>query len=686
MSFLYPSFLWALLLIAIPVVIHLFNFRVYKTIYFSNIRFLQDIKDVSDSKSKIKHLIILLLRILTIIALTIAFAGPYVPLIKTKGTLKESIVSIYLDNSYSMNAGSLHGNLFDAAKERARKIVSSYDSQQKFIFLTNDMESKHRVITNKQQVTDFINNTELTGAVPDFSELINFQQNFIYQKNEIKQFNHLFYMISDFQKVVFDIKNFVSDTSTIYSLLPLATNSINNIYIDSCWFSTPGRNLNKIENLNVRLVNKGVEEYQDIPIRIFVNGKQKAINNISIEANSEKTIILKYSNTESGILPSYLEITDYPITYDNIFYFSYQINKQTSILIVNNKSENKYLNTLFKSDSSFICKNSNTGSLKTSEFSDYQVIILDELEGYSSGLVEELKRFVSHGGVLVCIPGEKTNLNELNFLLSAVNANRLNTIDKQITKIEKINYDHFIYKDVFIKIEDKLILPEIKSYFTVNINNQIVSLVLLSSASGKPLLVQTNFEKGKVYCFAFPLTIENGDFVAHPLFVPTLYNIAAFSQTDERLFYTIGKDNIIDLNLKPSTGDRSMHLFDIAGKTDFIPQLSGIGEQGVRLNLMKNIVIADNYLLKENNNNLKCLSFNYNRKESDPDYYKNDEIEKLIEEYKLLNYNLLPAELNELETQIEDSLKERKDYWKWFISLAFIFLISEILILRFWKD
>ena len=321
MSFLYPSFFWALLLIAVPVIIHLFNFRIYKTVYFSNIRFLQDIKDVSDSKSKIKHFIVLILRILAIIALTMAFAGPYVPLLKTGNSSKESIVTIYLDNSYSMNAGSLHGNLFDAAKERARKIVSSYDNRQKFFFLNNDMESKHRIITNKQQVTDFINKSELSGAVPNFSDIFQFQSNFMKQDKEIKQFHHLFYMISDFQKVVADFENFKSDSNNFYYLLPLATNTTNNIYIDSCWFSSPGRNMNKNENLNVSVVNKGNEEYQDIPIRLFVNGKQKAINNFEIEANSSKTIILNYSNTESGILPSYLEITDYPITYDNKFYF-----------------------------------------------------------------------------------------------------------------------------------------------------------------------------------------------------------------------------------------------------------------------------------------------------------------------------------------------------------------------------
>lgn len=686
MNFLYPSFFWALFLIAIPVIIHLFNFRVYKTVYFSNIRFLQNIKDVSESKSKIKHLVLLLIRIFAIIALITAFAGPYIPLVKKTDKKLESIVLIYLDNSFSMNAGSLYGNLFDAAKERARKIVKSYNNRQKFVFLTNDMEAKHRIATSKQQMLDFINSTSLSGAVSNFSEIIGFQYNFLNQMKAIKDYRPVFYMLSDFQKVVADFDNVNSDSSSIFYLLPLATNEINNIYIDSCWFSSPGRNLNKNESLNVRVVNNGREDYNDIPIRLFVNGKQKAINNFNINAKSDEIIILNYSNTESGILPSFIEITDYPITYDNKFYFNYKINTQTSILIINNKAENKYLNTLYKSDSSFIIKNTSSFSLRTSEFSNYQVIVLDEPESLSSGLAKELNRFVYNGGVLICLPGEKSNINELNPFFASIDANSLNAIEVQETLIDKINYNHYIYKDVFSKTEEKLLLPKINKYFPVNINSKIVTNILLESSSEKALLVQTKYGKGKLYTFTFPLNLENTDFVLHSLFVPTLYNIAAYSQLDDRLFYTIGRDNIIDISMKPLSGDKTMHIADSEGRTDFIPQFSGIGEMGIRLSLMKSIVFADNYHLKENNQIIQCLSFNYNRKESNIEYYSIEEIEKQLKQLQLFNFKILPAELNALESIITDSLKERKDYWKIFITLALTLLIFEILIIRFLKE
>ncbi len=44
MIFANPIFLIALTALAIPIIIHLYNFRRYKKVYFTNVRFLTEIK------------------------------------------------------------------------------------------------------------------------------------------------------------------------------------------------------------------------------------------------------------------------------------------------------------------------------------------------------------------------------------------------------------------------------------------------------------------------------------------------------------------------------------------------------------------------------------------------------------------------------------------------------------------
>jgi hypothetical protein len=87
MIFLYPSVLFFLLALAIPIIIHLFNFRRYKKIYFSNVAFLKNIQTESEKKSKLKHLLVLLSRLLAFAALIVAFSQPYIPTGKKKPNL-----------------------------------------------------------------------------------------------------------------------------------------------------------------------------------------------------------------------------------------------------------------------------------------------------------------------------------------------------------------------------------------------------------------------------------------------------------------------------------------------------------------------------------------------------------------------------------------------------------------------
>ena len=101
MNFLYPQFLYGLLALSIPVIVHLFNFRRTKRIQFSNNLFLKNIKEVSTAKRKLKHYLTLAARLLLVLFLVLAFAQPFIPGIKE--SLKNDLVYIYLDNSYSMS-------------------------------------------------------------------------------------------------------------------------------------------------------------------------------------------------------------------------------------------------------------------------------------------------------------------------------------------------------------------------------------------------------------------------------------------------------------------------------------------------------------------------------------------------------------------------------------------------------
>ncbi|MBK7682596.1 MAG: BatA domain-containing protein [Bacteroidetes bacterium] len=80
-SFPIPNIsLWRALLAHSPYhIIHLFNFRRYKRVLFTNVRFLQELKEETTKISRLKHLLVLLTRLLAITFIVLAFAQPVIP-------------------------------------------------------------------------------------------------------------------------------------------------------------------------------------------------------------------------------------------------------------------------------------------------------------------------------------------------------------------------------------------------------------------------------------------------------------------------------------------------------------------------------------------------------------------------------------------------------------------------------
>ena len=101
-QFLAPGFFAGLLFLAIPILIHLFNFRRYKKVDFTNVRFLKELKEETTKLNKLKHLLILATRLLAIVFLVLAFTKPIIPLSQDKKLKEVKNVSVYVDNSFKI--------------------------------------------------------------------------------------------------------------------------------------------------------------------------------------------------------------------------------------------------------------------------------------------------------------------------------------------------------------------------------------------------------------------------------------------------------------------------------------------------------------------------------------------------------------------------------------------------------
>ena len=98
----YPLFLIGLAAVGIPIAIHLLQLRRYRKVYFSNVEMLEELESENRRQRNLRQLLILAARILAIVFLVLAFCQPVIPDKDTQMTSGGTAVSVYIDNSYSM--------------------------------------------------------------------------------------------------------------------------------------------------------------------------------------------------------------------------------------------------------------------------------------------------------------------------------------------------------------------------------------------------------------------------------------------------------------------------------------------------------------------------------------------------------------------------------------------------------
>ena len=462
-----------------------------------------------------------------------------------------------------------------------------------------------------------------------------------------------------------------------------------NLYIDSCWVEVPAHRLNQEETIYVKIKNSSNEDYQNLPLKIYLNDSIKSITNFSVNAQNEIIAGLKYTNSADGSQLGKIEITDYPFTYDNNWYISYYVEPSLKALaLFDNTSESQqgleFISALFKNDDYVQLDEMNIQSLQISKLPEYNAIFLVNLTNFSSGFLNELEKVIQNGTSVVLFPGAINNPAVNNNFISKFNSAPVTGIDTTRQKISGIDFENIFYRDVFKKREENAVLPEIESHlkFQENIHSQETHLLWFQN--GDKALSFVPVENGKLWVFSFPLSSANSSFARDVIFVPTLYNIVLSSLPNQPISFTIGENNFYTL-----AEDEKINLsstIEVENKTTgekFIPGKSVTG-LGLRIDFDDNIQEAGHYFIENNGNKITTVAFNYNRKESDLRYFSSSELNDKLKTDGIKNAVVVENEGNSFSA-VFDEIQHGKQLWKWCILLALLFVLAEVGISRFWK-
>ena len=676
MQFLYPAFLFGLLALAIPVIIHLFNFRRFKTVYFTNVRFLKNIQEETATKSRLKHILVLISRMLAIIFLVLAFAQPFIPSEQSANKATKKAVSIYIDNSFSMEAVNNDEQLLNIAKRKAEEIVNGYTIDDQFQLLTNDMEAKHQRLVSKEEMLQMITQVQRTPEVRSLSEIVKRQRDILNRDKAQSQKN--IYAISDFQK---NAAGFENDTTLNINLVHLQGKDQRNLAIDSIWFAGPVQILNQPIQLCYTISNYGEDEITNAPVTLKLNEQIKSIADITIPPLSKITDTMTFTLNESGWHNGELGVKDYPVTFDDVLYFTFQPVSQIPVITINGKTENTFIQSLIGKNSLFALTNNNAAQIDFSSLDKFDLIILNEVKSISGGLADALNQQLERGCNIIIFPPADMDVAAVNNFLQMNSAGTYGNYVKSKRNVTAINTKNPVFTDVFEKVPKNLSLPFATESFQINAFSQTIEEMVMEFGDHRPMVAGYPAKQGVIYLSAVPLVREITDLqVQASLFAPMMYKIAVSTQKKMSLYATIGETKWIDLPGINLTGDATLKVK--SNNNEFIPEIRKAGNL-TAVNLSDYTNVSGIYTLlqpgaPEGNTN-QTLALNYNRSESDLSF---ETAASLKERYNAANINVID-DINRDFAGVVTQMNEGTPLWKFCIIFVLIFLAAEILLIRF---
>ncbi|SFU70843.1 N-terminal double-transmembrane domain-containing protein [Pustulibacterium marinum] len=638
MQFKNPELLWALFLLVIPIIIHLFQLRKFEKVLFTNVAFLKNIQLQTRKSATLKKWLTLITRLLLLASLIIAFAQPYFPSKTSLFTEKETV--IYVDNSFSMQAKGSKGPLLQRA---IQDLIGNIDDDTNFTLFTNDNSFVNTTLSPIQNelLTTHYSNNQLS-----YNEA--YLKGTSYFSNKASTAKEFIY-ISDFQqkKEDFDI-NLQPNVNTHF--LQVSPENTQNISIDSVYISNTETN-----TLELTVLLSAEHKIENTTVSLFNDEDLISKTGTTIDENLKGEAL--FSIPKNSSFDGRISIVDEGLKYDNSLYFSIQKPEKIKVFTISNANDS-YLEKLFN-DEAFSYTSQDIAALDYTIITQQNLIILNQLEDISSGLINALKSFGANGGKVVIIPSINSNTQSFNQLLgnSGIAFDYKSSTEKNITEI---NFSHPLFENVFDKSVTNFQYPKVTSYYKLTFNNNALLL-----DNGSPFLATSK----QFYVFAAPLDAENSNFKNSPLIVPTFYNMGVQSLQLPTLYYTIGKENKMDIRTQIS-GDA---VLEIEGnESKFIPMQASFPNK-VSITTKELPATDGNYTIQYQENTINTISYNYNREESNLTYYQ-------LSSYDLPVNTDLETIFDTLKTQSEDS-----ELWKWFVIFALLFLCVEMFILKFLK-
>ncbi len=696
MSFLSPFFLFALIAVGLPLVIHLLNLRKPQRIQFSNLSFFKELQRTTIRKIRIKRLILLLLRLLAVACLAIVLARPFLPpVFSFSGSSNQpALNAILIDNSISMARVGSKGPLLNQAKEIAKTITETSKDEDRFIVQVSNNQGLPLSMVSKGQANRRLDEIDITAGGGYLTQRIS---GLIAALQDAPYENRRLFLITDgnTSETGFFSGLEENDIPISVSVIKVESASIQNTYVTDVSSKTSMVASGSPFLLSVEVSNSGNVLATNQFLTLEVDNETIGQYPIQLGPGETRSFDFELIPEAPGSLNGKLlvEGDDFPL--DNEHFFTIEVPDTRNVLWVNGADENigtiSYTGAILGAPD-----NANTQLSYTeiepqllSEISifEYDAVILDGLQEIPEYAFDELSNFVQDGRSLLFFPSQSGDLGNYNRFLEVFNAGTFAGVVGDYASFERVAEgssvleDHPVFSGLFERSEDEELsftVPDIYYYFKLQSSSINTGINLIELNNGDALVKEKSFGQGKLIISSIGNDPGWSNFPVKALYAPFYYRTVLYAASGQQggfAKHTLGTPFVWTGKLDP------LETEIIAGGSSIKLNNQNLGGS-IRVEYNAADWLPGWVELRDNQSS---YSIAVNLAPGESDFNSDIIIEEESAKYNEVNLvDVSGLGNNEIPEAIKSS-GFGKEVWYWFMLAGLLFLIAESLVSVFFK-
>lgn len=683
MTFLNPIFLWASLAVAIPIIVHLFNFRRPKKVQFSDISLVKEVKQSVVRRLRLRQWLLLAARCLLILALVAVFAQPVWRSNNVGAVQGNTSVAIVLDNSYSMRGGNDKGSYWLQAQKVATEILKAYSRNDEFLVMANNEPLLNFNFAEQQAANRALKELQIQQNTQSLGELLAVSEDIFGLST---QPNKALFFISDFQEstVLPDSSFSLSKADGIdVTLVPLTTRKLKNAFVKDHSLTTQIVEKEKPVNLKLELVNDAPDPVKNVGLRMVVGTETRPVATEDLEGGASAEVNIAITPKTAGWQSGYIELDDYPVEYDNRRFFSYYVPDREKMLVVEETPvPNLRLMLGGGIMSQFDTRIISYKDLGEENLDAYKSILLVGVNDISTGLQEKLTAHLQQGKSILFFPGQKINPTSVNRFFQSLKMGTFGGA-QQYEKGQfaaGVDLDHPVFDGVFVgkKTARNFDAPLVYQHYSFRPANAVVQNVILRMGNQDPILVESRPEGGLLYTFTMFPGDSWTDFTLKSSGLTIMVQLARMMNQSQQ----VQQNEVLGGNGYKRIKTKEKEVIKMVGQdgNEIIPE-QFVQNGYIVLKFDKQNLTEGNYDLVQQEKLLEKISFNVPDAESRLQALNEPELKEYLEQAGMDGVAVSPALSGQFASEIQMK-SEGVPLWKYFLMAALLFLVVEFIILQ----